>query len=1035
MRIFRIHALLVALFIVPLDLNASTILYRTDAELVARSHRVIHGRPIAQRAVWADAPGGRIYTVTTLAVIEDLTGQPGDVVEVWELGGVIGDRFTYISGAVEFTRGQDVLICLERGPRGYRSVAMGFSVFTVRRASNDDGWLTRATGAAAVVGDARQAPVGERSLAQFRDLVAETTGQSPRRVDSVPQPGGVTAQFTKLGGEPGYRWRKVDDDLSLDWYVNAAQPTPLLPGNDTVHEVRTALGAWSDRPMSSLRLRYAGTVRETSPSGPWKTLPDGNGLITFEDPENALGDTTLAIGGGDGSFGTGGSVRELTFNGFDRGYVIFQKRINLSNAFRRSPNFTRVLTHEIGHALGLGHTQTDGTIPNPTSNIMYFNCCHPLTPLPGQLGPDDLEGIAFFYPGRVIPPPTIALDRTSLRFGGVTSGSVLTLQTSPHTITLTQSGTGVVPWTAVSTHPWLQVSPSSGIGPAVLTVSVSGAGGLPAEGVLTGAIAFTLTDASNQVAPVAVTFTLVRRGASTPPVGYLDTPIDNLTGVTGAIPVTGWAVDDIEMDSVAICRAPHGLEPTPPDSRCGSPGQIFVGHAVFIEGARPDVLARYPDTPRANVAGWGFMILTNTLPGRGNGDYRLFAWAADREGYTVLLGARTISCANSGAHLPFGTIDTPRQGETIAGTNYINFGWALTPWPKEIDRDGSTITVYVDGVAIGKPSYDHSRTDIEGLFRELRNSDGAVGFLPIDTTALPNGLHTIAWTVIDGQGDAAGIGSRFFRVANPSSATRTSLSVTAGLSATAPSPAAGRAAIDAAAADLNPLTARRGWNEESPWRSYGGGSARAVIHGEELDRFEIALDARHPEQYAGFLKAGDDLLPLPAGSRLDPSTGFFTWSPGPGFVGDYDLVFVRSSGGVPVGRRDVRVIIHPKGSGLVGPQVVIDTPRPDQQLSQPFAVAGWAADLGADASLGTGIATLHAWAYPVHGGAPLFVGASPYGGHRPDVAAIHGDQFRPSGFHLAVSSLPPGTYDLALFAWSSVAGRFEPARTVRVTVQ
>lgn len=88
-------------------------------------------------------------------------------------------------------------------------------------------------------------------------------------------------------------------------------------------------------------------------------------------------------------------------------------------------------------------------------------------------------------------------------------------------------------------------------------------------------------------------------------------------------------------------------------------------------------------------------------------------------------------------------------------------------------------------------------------------------------------------------------------------------------------------------------------------------------------------------------------------------------------------------------------------------QVVIDTPRSQQDVGQPFVLAGWAADL--DATQGTGIATLHAWAYPLTGGPPVFLGATAYGGARPDVAAVHGDEFEASGFGLTVQGLIPRT--------------------------
>ena len=206
-----------------------------------------------------------------------------------------------------------------------------------------------------------------------------------------------------------------------------------------------------------------------------------------------------------------------------------------------------------------------------------------------------------------------------------------------------------------------------------------------------------------------------------------------------------------------------------------------------------------------------------------------------------------------------------------------------------------------------------------------------------------------------------------------------------------------------------------------------------MLRGEELDRFELALGERTGETHSGYLRVGDGLGPLPVGSNLDRESGAFTWSPGVGFVGAYDLVFIRSAGSQPVARREVRIILHPKGSGHVGAQAVIDTPRSQQDVAQPFALGGWAADV--NAATGTGIDTLHVWAYPLTGGPPVFLGTATYGGARPDVAAIHGDQFRDSGFGLTIQGLTPGNYDLAVFPWSNVSNGFTPPQVVRITVR
>lgn len=184
----------------------------------------------------------------------------------------------------------------------------------------------------------------------------------------------------------------------------------------------------------------------------------------------------------------------------------------------------------------------------------------------------------------------------------------------------------------------------------------------------------------------------------------------------------------------------------------------------------PDVAAAYPGYPNNNW-GWGLLVLTNELPGNGgkpigNGTYRFHAIAVDNNGESTEIGASSIGVNNAASVAPFGTIDTPTQGQTIAGTYFVNFGWALTPRPNSIPTDGSTITVYIDNLPVGNPVYNQPRSDISTLFPNLANSNGAVGYYIFDTTKLANGLHSIAWVAEDSAGHGSRLGSRYFIVQN-----------------------------------------------------------------------------------------------------------------------------------------------------------------------------------------------------------------------------------------------------------------------------
>jgi hypothetical protein len=361
------------------------------------------------------------------------------------------------------------------------------------------------------------------------------------------------------------------------------------------------------------------------------------------------------------------------------------------------------------------------------------------------------------------------------------------------------------------------------------------------------------------------------------PFGSLDTPPSGAV-VSGSIAVSGWALDDLRVTQVAIYRDPDQSE--------GS-AQVFIGYATFVPGARPDVVEQYATLPYADRAGWGYMLLTNMLPRQGNGTFTLYAYADDVDGHRTLLGTRTFVAANATATRPFGAIDTPAQGETIGGatgSTYVNFGWALTPWPKAISTDGSTVHVFVDGADIGNVDYNHYRADIATLFPGFANSGGAVGFHTIDLSTLVEGLHTIAWSVTDNGGVTEGIGSRYFSVT-----TQTVASARAQLSA------ARAAVIVAPPAPAAEVVLR-------------------VIQSHQLDRIRIEpaeWGAACATTWTGRQRASSGYRALPVGSRLDSATGVFTWQPGPAFQGDFDIELTASGCAEGPRRLELRVRIVP----------------------------------------------------------------------------------------------------------------------------
>jgi hypothetical protein len=535
------------------------------------------------------------------------------------------------------------------------------------------------------------------------------------------------------------------------------------------------------------------------------------------------------------------------------------------------------------------------------------------------------------YAAELIIPPQISLNRTQLNFGADTAGK----QTPAQSFLISNSSGGILNWTDAADADWLNCNPASGTGPAVVTVSINPSGLLP--GTYHGTITITDPQATNSPQAVNITLAVYDAGSTNLPFGSFDTPIHGAV-VRGSIPVTGWALDNIGIESVKIYRDPAAGE--------GS-GLVYIGAAVIVEGARPDIETVFLDYPNNYKAGWGYLMLTNGLPEKGNGTFTLYANALDKEGNLVNLGIRTIYCDNAHAVKPFGTLDTPAPGGAASGNSYVNFGWALTPLPNTIPTDGSTITVWVDGVPLGHPVYNQYRADIAALFPGYNNSDGAVGYYYLDTTLYKNGVHTISWSVKDNAGNIDGIGSRYFTVQNLTGSSVQGLEDTGVIGEwgncklqntnyqqttnhkKTPS------AMPPLTQDTNtgfinsyePLRLQKGFNSENePGILYPDENGSYAFEIEELERIVLYLDDHETQSDSGeykissycqgFLIDGSQLRPLPIGSTLDALRGVFYWQPGPGFLGSYEFLFIEKTGTGERMKKHIIVRIAPHSSSF-----------------------------------------------------------------------------------------------------------------------
>jgi hypothetical protein len=341
-------------------------------------------------------------------------------------------------------------------------------------------------------------------------------------------------------------------------------------------------------------------------------------------------------------------------------------------------------------------------------------------------------------------------------------------------------------------------------------------------------------------------------------------------------------------------------------------GRVYIGDAVRVDDARPDVEAAFTTLPMNYRAGWGYLLLTNFLPNGGNGTFVLRAYAADREGHEALIGSRTIVAANSTVTRPFGAIDTPGQGETISGATYNNFGWVLARGPSMASPVfGGSVSVIIDGVAAGSPGAWTNRGDLDALFPAAiyPGITNALGVYTFDTRAYADGIHTISWGVTTNDQQVDGIGSRYFNIDNEVAG---ALTVAEAGARRDPGADIGRRGFEVAALDVaTRVRSGTGYASRVPLTPVAPDSAgRRLVLGRQSQRVVVDASSAGSSSYEAYRVIGGRLAPLPPGASFDRSRGILYWQPVVGFAGDYDFEIITEQRR----RVPVRVVLQPQRS-------------------------------------------------------------------------------------------------------------------------
>lgn len=448
MRKLRLHILSLAGLLLTVVCSqaafATTAVVPRDDEMVVESRAIVTGRVIGV-STSVDAGSDLVYTYIRLEVSSVLKGNITEhEIVLKELGGETRERGTLIFGMPKFESGQDVLLYLNTWPSGALRVHQGFlgkfninrdpssgRVFVERQAEGESVKIMTGSGSNGTNRgelDAYTRMVGSLMETNRKKMLAFEQNHyshvpllaQPAEFSFKESGGEMTPLWALLNPASPARWFEPDSNQPVVFYVNPAGAPSFLQLQD---DTQAAMDAWS-KAGGSIRPTYGGTT-----SGCGVQLADGLNTISFNNCDNYFAVSQSCSG----LLAVSGIVRYMPSQTKTIGSTKYAKAVEANMSFNPYAlcNFTNrcqlqeVMTHEMGHALGLGHSSD--SYATMSAYVHFDNRCASLTP-------DDVQGVTTIYPGgssggrlsiMTGDLPAVSLDRdysANLEASGGTGG-------------------------------------------------------------------------------------------------------------------------------------------------------------------------------------------------------------------------------------------------------------------------------------------------------------------------------------------------------------------------------------------------------------------------------------------------------------------------------------------------------------------------------------------------------------------------------------------------------------------------------------